>query len=54
MKNKNEQCVLPGDEVNEWIQKMKLVEHGKGTVNAAGAGDQDIPELYSLIRSVDG
>jgi len=32
MKNKNEQCVLPGDEVNEWIQKMKLVEHGKGTV----------------------
>jgi multimeric flavodoxin WrbA len=22
-KNKNEQCVLPGDEVNEWIQKMK-------------------------------
>lgn len=32
MKNKNEQCVLPGDEVNEWIQKVKLVEHGKGTV----------------------
>lgn len=23
LKNKNEQCVLPGDEVNEWIQKMK-------------------------------
>ena len=23
MKKKNEQCVLPGDEVNEWIQKMK-------------------------------
>ncbi|MBI1919569.1 MAG: flavodoxin family protein [Geobacter sp.] len=23
MKNKNEQCVLPGDEVNGWIQKMK-------------------------------
>jgi multimeric flavodoxin WrbA len=23
IKNKNEQCVLPGDEVNEWIQKMK-------------------------------
>jgi multimeric flavodoxin WrbA len=22
-KNKNEQCVLPGDEVNDWIQKMK-------------------------------
>lgn len=22
-RNKNEQCVLPGDEVNEWIQKMK-------------------------------
>jgi len=22
-KNKNEQCVLPGDEVNGWIQKMK-------------------------------
>jgi multimeric flavodoxin WrbA len=22
-KNKNEQCVLPGDEVNEWVQKMK-------------------------------
>ena len=22
-KNKNEKCVLPGDEVNEWIQKMK-------------------------------
>lgn len=22
-KNKNERCVLPGDEVNEWIQKMK-------------------------------
>ncbi|MBE0617234.1 MAG: flavodoxin family protein [Proteobacteria bacterium] len=23
MKNQNEQCVLPGDEVNDWIQKMK-------------------------------
>lgn len=23
IKNKNEQCVLPGDEVNNWIQKMK-------------------------------
>lgn len=23
MKNQNEKCVLPGDEVNEWIQKMK-------------------------------
>lgn len=23
IKNKNEQCVLPGDEVNDWIQKMK-------------------------------
>lgn len=22
-KNKNEKCVLPGDDVNEWIQKMK-------------------------------
>lgn len=22
-KNKNEKCVLPGDEINEWIQKMK-------------------------------
>jgi multimeric flavodoxin WrbA len=22
-KNKNEQCVLPGDEVNDWVQKMK-------------------------------
>jgi len=22
-KNKNEQCVIPGDQVNEWIQKMK-------------------------------
>ena len=23
VKNKNERCVLPGDEVNQWIQKMK-------------------------------
>lgn len=23
VKNKNEKCVLPGDDVNEWIQKMK-------------------------------
>ncbi|MBC2581996.1 flavodoxin family protein [Clostridium sp. DJ247] len=23
VRNKNEQCVLPGDSVNEWIQKMK-------------------------------
>jgi len=23
MKNQDEKCVLPGDEVNEWIQKMK-------------------------------
>jgi len=23
VKKKNEQCVLPGDEVNDWIQKMK-------------------------------
>ncbi|AOY78035.1 flavodoxin family protein [Clostridium formicaceticum] len=26
MKNKNEKCVLPGDEVNDWIQKMKEAE----------------------------
>lgn len=26
MKNKNEQCVLPGDEVNEWIRKMKCAD----------------------------
>ncbi len=26
MKNKNEQCVFTGDEVNEWIQKMKLAD----------------------------
>ncbi|WP_306533270.1 flavodoxin family protein [Geobacter sp.] len=25
-KNKNEQCVLPGDEVNEWIQQMKQAD----------------------------
>jgi len=25
-KNKNEQCVLPGDEVNAWIQKMKQAD----------------------------
>ncbi|MGH4141024.1 flavodoxin family protein [Clostridium sp.] len=25
-KNKNEKCVLPGDEVNEWIQKMKTAD----------------------------
>jgi multimeric flavodoxin WrbA len=26
VKNKNEQCVLPGDEVNEWIQEMKQAD----------------------------
>lgn len=26
VKNKNEQCVLPGDEVNEWVQKMKKAD----------------------------
>ena len=26
IKNKNQQCVLPGDEVNEWIQKMKQAD----------------------------
>ena len=26
VKNKNEQCGLPGDEVNEWVQKMKLAD----------------------------
>jgi multimeric flavodoxin WrbA len=26
VKNINEQCVLPGDEVNEWIQKMKQAD----------------------------
>lgn len=26
IKNKNEKCVLPGDEVNEWIQKMKKAD----------------------------
>lgn len=26
IKNKNEQCVLPGDNVNEWIEKMKLAD----------------------------
>jgi multimeric flavodoxin WrbA len=25
-KNRNEQCVLPGDEVNEWVQKMKAAD----------------------------
>jgi multimeric flavodoxin WrbA len=25
-KNQNEQCVLPGDEVNAWIQKMKQAD----------------------------
>lgn len=25
-KNRNEKCVLPGDEVNEWIQKMKQAD----------------------------
>ena len=28
-KNQNEQCVLPGDEVNEWIQEMK---HADGII----------------------
>ncbi|MBJ6725192.1 flavodoxin family protein [Geomesophilobacter sediminis] len=26
MRNQNEQCVLPGDEVNEWVQKMKAAD----------------------------
>lgn len=26
LKNKNEQCVLPGDDVNEWVQKMKTAD----------------------------
>jgi len=26
VKNKNEKCVLPGDEVNEWIQKIKTAD----------------------------
>lgn len=26
VKNKNEQCVLPGDEVNAWIRKMKQAD----------------------------
>jgi multimeric flavodoxin WrbA len=26
LKNRNEKCVLPGDEVNEWIQKMKAAD----------------------------
>lgn len=26
VKNQNEQCALPGDEVNEWIQKMKSAD----------------------------
>ena len=26
VKNKNEECVLPGDEVNGWIQKMKAAD----------------------------
>ena len=29
MKNKNEQCVQPGDEVNDWIQQMK---HADGII----------------------
>ena len=29
VKNRNQQCVLPGDEVNEWIQKMK---HADGII----------------------
>lgn len=26
VKNKNEKCVIPGDEVNDWIQKMKQAD----------------------------
>lgn len=26
VKNKNEQCVIPGDEVNEWVQAMKSAD----------------------------
>ncbi|UFS71665.1 flavodoxin family protein [Geomonas sp. RF6] len=26
LKNRNEECVLPGDDVNEWIQKMKAAD----------------------------
>lgn len=26
IKNRNEQCVIPGDDVNEWIQKMKQAD----------------------------
>jgi multimeric flavodoxin WrbA len=26
VKNRDEKCVLPGDEVNEWIQKMKAAD----------------------------
>ncbi len=26
IKNRNEQCVLPGDEVNRWLQKMKQAD----------------------------
>ena len=26
VKNRNEQCILPGDEVNDWIQKMKQAD----------------------------
>jgi multimeric flavodoxin WrbA len=26
VKNRNDQCVLPGDEVNDWIQKMKQAD----------------------------
>lgn len=29
IKNKNERCVLPGDDVNEWIEKMK---HADGII----------------------
>lgn len=29
VKNKDEQCVLPGDEVNQWLQKMK---HADGII----------------------
>jgi multimeric flavodoxin WrbA len=58
VKNKNEKCVLPGNEVNEWIQKMKeadgIILGSPVHYSALGATMKSFLDRAFYVTSVNG
>lgn len=57
-KNKNEKCVLPGDEVNEWIQRMKeadgIILGSPVYYSAVGGTMKSFLDRAFLVSGVNG